>query len=132
MEKNLRRQAVGSPLPLPSLRRLGSVALLLVPLLVPLSFSVQAAPVLIQLQCRLAAGPWQPCRMEVEQVGGHWWLLVGKRRIEFRHDGKGTVTMQGLPAHGSSSQGWRRVSSRWEDTSLCWDGICARGPIPLD
>ncbi|MFN5119379.1 MAG: hypothetical protein ACK5FE_02640 [Cyanobacteriota bacterium] len=119
---------MGSPLPLLSLRRLGSVALLLVPLSMP----VQAAPVLIQLQCRLAAGPWQPCRMEVEQVGSHWWLLVGKRRIEFRHDGMGTVTMQGLPAPGSSFPGWRPVSSRWEDTSLCWDGICARGPIPLD
>jgi len=25
------------------------------------------------------------------------------------------------------------VESRWAaDTSLCWDGICALGPIPLD
>jgi hypothetical protein len=25
------------------------------------------------------------------------------------------------------------VSSRWEDrNSLCWDGVCARGDIPLD
>jgi hypothetical protein len=25
------------------------------------------------------------------------------------------------------------VSSRWDDQNkLCWDGICARGDIPLD
>jgi hypothetical protein len=28
---------------------------------------------------------------------------------------------------------WRDVEGRWAaDTSLCWDGICALGPIPLD
>jgi hypothetical protein len=28
---------------------------------------------------------------------------------------------------------WRQVSSRWEQPGdLCWDGLCARGPIPLD
>ena len=80
-----------------------------------------------QLECRLQAGPWQRCRMEVEQLGSRWWLVVGDQRIEFRHDGRGSVTMQrqGGP--------WRPVTARWgEDTSLCWDGVCARGDLPLD
>jgi hypothetical protein len=65
--------------------------------------------------------------MEVRQVGAHWFLQVGDQRLEFRHDGSGTVRMQ------RQSSGWRAVDSRWqEDTSLCWDGVCARGDIPLD
>jgi hypothetical protein len=80
----------------------------------------------IPLECRLGAGPWQQCRMRVEEMGAHWFLLVGDRRIEFRHDGSGTVTM------GEGGQS-RPVTSRWlEDRSLCWDGTCARGEIPLD
>jgi hypothetical protein len=80
----------------------------------------------IPVECRLGAGPWQPCRLRVEEVGAHWFLLVGDRRIEFRHDGSGTVTM------GEGGQA-RPVTSRWlEDRSLCWDGTCARGDIPLD
>jgi hypothetical protein len=32
--------------------------------------------------------------------------------------------------HGS---GWRPVTAHWhDDTNLCWDGICARGDLPLD
>ncbi|HYP04019.1 MAG TPA: hypothetical protein VER57_05660, partial [Cyanobium sp.] len=63
----------------------------------------------------------------VQQVGSHWFLLVGEQRVEFRHDGTGAVRMQ------KNTGGWRPVSSRWnEDTSLCWDGVCARGDIPLD
>ena len=81
----------------------------------------------IPLECRFGDGPWQSCRMEVEQVGIHWFLQVGEQRLEFRHDGTGVVRMQKDPS------GWRPVSSRWEeDTSLCWDGVCARGDIPLD
>jgi hypothetical protein len=87
----------------------------------------QTAPVLIPLQCRLGTGLWQDCRMQVEEMGGHWWLLIGSQRVEFRHDGRGSVTMQ------QDNSGWRAVSSRWqEDTSLCWDGVCAKGEIPLD
>jgi hypothetical protein len=80
----------------------------------------------IPLECRLGDGPWQRCQMRVEEVGAHWFLLVGDRQIEFRHDGSGTVTM------GEGGQS-RPVTSRWlEDRSLCWDGTCARGEIPLD
>lgn len=88
-----------------------------------------AAPeaMVIPLKCRLRDGPWQDCRMRVEQVGAHWFLLLDGQTIEFRHDGRGAVTMQ---QHRGD---WRSVNSRWlEDTSLCWDGICAKGPIPLD
>jgi hypothetical protein len=87
----------------------------------------QTLPGLVALECRLDEGPWQTCQMQVEQIGAHWFLLVGGQRIEFRHDGRGSVTMQ------KPSGGWRPVSSRWqEDTSLCWDGVCTRGDIPLD
>lgn len=65
--------------------------------------------------------------MEVVSIGSQWALVVGAQRWEFRHDGRGSVTMQ----QGAGS--WRPVSSRWEDpNSLCWDGVCARGDIPLD
>ena len=81
---------------------------------------------LVPLECRLGEGPWQECQMRVEQLGAHWFLLIGGRRIEFRHDGRGTVTMG---ESGSS----RPVTSRWgPDRSLCWNGTCARGEIPLD
>lgn len=81
----------------------------------------------IPLECRYGNGPWLRCQMQVEQVGAHWILLIEDRRLEFRHDGTGTVRMQ------ADGAGWRTVNSRWdEDTSLCWDGVCARGDIPLD
>lgn len=102
-------------------------------ILVSLLICTGAAPVakageamLVPLQCRLGDGPWQDCQMRVEELGAHWFLLIGERRIEFRHDGRGAVTMQ---EQGRS----REVTSRWrEDHSLCWDGTCARGEIPLD
>lgn len=81
----------------------------------------------IPLECRLGKGAWQPCQMEVLAIGQHWFLVVGSRRLEFRHDGRGSLTMHG------SGEGWRPVNSRWEQPQdLCWDGICARGAIPLD
>ncbi len=85
------------------------------------------SPLLVPLQCRLAAGPWRSCNMRVERLGEHWWLELGGRLIEFRHDGHGGLTMRwpGGP--------WRPVASRWQaDGCLCWDGICTRGAIPLD
>lgn len=108
----------------PGLRRLGwtlSLALAWAPL------AAHPLPGLVPLQCRLANGPWQDCQMQVEQVGVHWFLLVGGQRIEFRHDGRGTVRM--LQPSGD----WQPVNSRWlENSNLCWDGICARGDLPLD
>lgn len=79
------------------------------------------------LQCRLGNGPWQPCRMEVQDVGLRWALRIGEQRIEFRHSGDGTVRMQ------KGAGPWQPVTATWQpDTSLCWDGICAKGDIPLD
>ena len=91
------------------------------------SDSPGTAPLLVPLQCRLAAGPWRNCNMRVDRLGEHWWLELGGRLIEFRHDGQGGLAMRwpGGP--------WRPVNSRWQsDGCLCWDGICARGNIPLD
>jgi hypothetical protein len=87
----------------------------------------QPSAQVIPLECRLGQGPWQACKMEVVAIGSQWALVVGAQRWEFRHDGHGSVTMQ----HGAGS--WRAVRSRWDDqNSLCWDGVCARGDIPLD
>ncbi len=91
------------------------------------ALQAHSLPGLVSLQCRLADGPWQDCHMQVEELGLHWFLLVGGQRIEFRHDGRGKVTML------KPSGGWQPVNSRWvETTDLCWDGVCARGDIPLD
>ena len=91
------------------------------------ALQADSLPGQVSLQCRLADGPWQDCHMQVEKLGLHWFLLVGGQRIEFRHDGRGKVTML------KPSGGWQPVHSRWvENTDLCWDGVCARGDIPLD
>jgi hypothetical protein len=108
------------------------------PLLVPLGAALliampgarAAAPATtaqaIPLECRLEEGPWQACRMEVKSIGSQWAMVVGGQRWEFRHDGHGNVTMQ---RPGGT---WQPVSSHWDSDSLCWDGVCARGAIPLD
>lgn len=81
----------------------------------------------VALQCRLGGGPWQPCRMEVQDIGLRWVLRIGEQRIEFRHSGDGAVRMQ------KGSGPWQPVTATWKpDTSLCWDGVCAKGDIPLD
>jgi hypothetical protein len=81
----------------------------------------------IPLECRLAAGAWQPCTMTVLQLGEHWWLQVGNQRLEFRSDGRGSVSLRsgtGVP---------RSVQPVWSaDQALCWDGVCAKGNLPLD
>lgn len=81
----------------------------------------------VPLECRLGQGPWIPCAMEVRKIGEDWQLVIGDRRIGFRHDQRGSLRMQ------EPGSRWREVDSRWiESSSLCWDGICARGDIPLD
>jgi hypothetical protein len=113
--------------PIPVQPHAGALRLLLGLGLPFLACAGLAAPILsIPLECRLGEGPWRNCSMQVEQIGAHWTLIVEGERYEFRHDGRGSVRML------SAGEGWRPVSSRWEDTSLCWDGVCARGDIPLD
>jgi hypothetical protein len=64
--------------------------------------------------------------MEVVNTGHQWFLVVGQRRYGFHHDGSGRVRMN---AGGK----WQEVTPRWDnDGSLCWDGVCVRGEIPLD
>ena len=106
--------------------RLGIVTLVGAALLSHLA-AAAAEPLKVSLQCRLGQGPWQPCRMQIEDVGMRWELRIGNRRIGFRHTGDGAVHMR-------LSQGdWRPVSAHWQaDATLCWDGVCARGDIPLD
>ena len=81
-----------------------------------------------RLDCRLMGGAWEPCTLRLDSDGMGWQLTIGSRpSLRFLHDGLGHVRMQGGP------QGWRAVEARWlADASLCWDGVCARGAIPLD
>ena len=80
----------------------------------------------VPLQCRIDQGDWRSCRMLVEQVGRHWYLELDSRRIEFRHKGDGRIQML------RTDSSWQQVDSRWEEGSLCWGQVCARGEIPLD
>ena len=104
--------------------QVAAAAVWLVMLMAPL----RAAELLrVPLQCRLGQGPWRPCAMEVQKIGEEWQLVMEGRRIAFRHDQRGSLRMQ------EPGSGWREVDSRWvESSSLCWDGVCARGEIPLD
>ncbi|WP_233128471.1 MULTISPECIES: hypothetical protein [Synechococcales] len=90
----------------------------------------------VPLRCRVGDGPWLGCAMEVEQLGASWTLVVGKRRIGFRHDGSGMVRMQNqIRGHqrGSSGGDWIAVETSWiAGPALCWNGVCAQGDIPLD
>jgi len=97
-----------------------------------LLLSATAWPVLAspadRLRCRSMDGPWQPCTMQLDANGLGWQLKIGTQPvIRFRHDGLGNVSMRAGPSL------WQPVEARWlSDASLCWNGICARGPIPLD
>lgn len=96
---------------------------------------VEADP--LPLRCRLGEGPWQSCSMDVDRPGERWSIQVAGRRIAFRHDGSGTVTMQDpapvpLP-NGDDSGAWVPVDTTWiAGPALCWNGVCAQGDIPLD
>jgi hypothetical protein len=81
----------------------------------------------VPLRCQVDGGPWRDCQMEVEQLGAQWHLVLGTERYGFQHDGRGLVRMR-------RGQGeWTPVQTRWSaDASLCWDGLCAQGAIPLD
>ncbi|MEB3320253.1 MAG: hypothetical protein VKI63_04865 [Cyanobium sp.] len=91
------------------------------------SLAAQEQRQAVALHCRLEAGPWRECQMIVDQVGALWSLRVGEERIDFRHDGRGQVRMQ------RGTRAWVPVEARWEnDAALCWNGICAKGDLPLD
>ncbi|MFN9629959.1 MAG: hypothetical protein ACK59A_06970 [Cyanobacteriota bacterium] len=80
----------------------------------------------IPLECRIGKAAWQACQMEIVDPGSHWFLTIGKRRLEFRHEGTGRMRM-------AVEGRWREVTPQWgEDRSLCWDTVCIRGEIPLD
>jgi hypothetical protein len=81
----------------------------------------------VPLRCQVDGGAWRACLMVVQQVGSQWHLVLGSERFGFQHDGRGLVQMQ----RGAGA--WTPVQARWSaDASLCWDGLCAQGAIPLD
>lgn len=87
----------------------------------------ESVPEPVLLECRLGDGPWQHCQMRVVDLGVRWRLLVAGEQIGFQHDGRGNVRMQ------RSRGGWIPVQAHWSnDAALCWDGVCARGDLPLD
>jgi hypothetical protein len=52
---------------------------------------------------------------------------VGRQHLEFRSDGRGSVQLR---SRGGVA---RMVQPVWaQDQALCWDGVCARGELPLD
>ena len=73
-------------------------------------------------------GAWEPCTLHLDRDGMGWKLTIGSQpSIQFLHDGLGNVRMRG------GAGGWRKVEAHWlADSSLCWDGVCARGEFPLD
>jgi hypothetical protein len=81
----------------------------------------------VPLRCQLNGGSWRSCQMVVERVGALWQVVLGPDRYGFQHDGRGLVQMR----RGEGE--WMPVQARWSaDASLCWDGLCAQGNIPLD
>jgi hypothetical protein len=80
----------------------------------------------VALQCQLDGGPWRDCLMRIESIGQRWSLEVGREQLWFEHDGRGLVRMR-------RRDRWVPVEPHWSaDAALCWDGICAKGEIPLD
>jgi hypothetical protein len=86
----------------------------------------------IAMQCQLDGAAWQPCRMQVQDIGRTWRIEIGKDTVLFRHDGGGTIAMK------QRGRGWRLVQTRWigvpasAQSALCWDTVCALGAVPLD
>lgn len=81
----------------------------------------------LPLRCQVQGGPWRDCQMRVHALGEHWTLVVGREEFAFQHDGKGSIRMR------TARTNWVPVQPRWrEEATLCWDGVCAQGDIPLD
>ena len=84
-------------------------------------------PLSVPVECQLNQGDWQPCTLTIDQIGEHWWLQVGPERLEFRSDGRGTVTLT------DKAGATKSVQPVWTaQRALCWDGVCAKGDLPLD
>lgn len=89
---------------------------------------VQAQDLVVETSCRVSAGPWQACRLAVQDPGSRWQLQLGSQVWSFSHNGRGVVRLR-------RGQGpWSSITSRWEKVGevLCWGQLCARGPLPLD
>jgi hypothetical protein len=112
---NSTANAVASPLPL----------LLSVALTAPV---VQAQDLAVTTSCRVAGGPWQTCRLAVQDPGSRWQVQLGPQVWSFSHNGSGVIRLR-------QGQGpWTTTTPRWEKAGevLCWGQLCARGPLPLD
>jgi hypothetical protein len=101
--------------------------LALLSLALPASLAAQTLADPLPLRCQVQGGPWRDCQMRVHNLGERWTLVVGREEFAFQHDGKGSIRMR------TARSTWVPVQPRWrEDATLCWDGVCAQGEIPLD
>jgi hypothetical protein len=101
--------------------------LALLTLALPAEAGAQTLDDPLTLRCQVQGGPWRNCQMRVHSLGEHWTLVVGREEFAFQHDGKGSIRMR------TARTNWVNVQPRWrEDATLCWDGVCAQGDIPLD
>jgi hypothetical protein len=101
--------------------------LALLSLAMPASAMAQSLADPLPLRCQVQGGPWLNCQMRVQSLGERWTLVVGQEEFAFQHDGKGSIRMR------TARTNWVPVQPRWrEETTLCWDGVCAQGEIPLD
>jgi hypothetical protein len=57
---------------------------------------------------------------------------MGQETILFRHNGSGAIAMK------QRGRSWKPVQTHWisapptAEPALCWDRLCALGPLPLD
>lgn len=109
---------------------MAAARLLLIAALLPLGVSgpLRADGLLnLPLSCKVRSEPWQPCTLSVVRMGEHWWLQLPQQRFEFRSDGRGSVRLW------EGTRGPQTVVPSWTAQQvLCWDGICAKGELPLD
>ena len=89
---------------------------------------VQAQDLVVETSCRLSDGPWQACRLAVQDPGSRWQLQLGSQVWSFSHNGSGVIRLR----RGRGP--WSPTTPRWEKAGevLCWGQLCARGPLPLD
>ena len=108
-------------------RRLAWFTALLCMQLVPVAGVRAEERLSVPLECQIQRGRWQPCTLTIEQMGEHWWLQIGAQRLDFRSDGRGSTT---LTEGGGTS---KAVQPMWTaQRTLCWDGVCTKGDLPLD
>ena len=110
---------------------IGFTLRLITPLLLITSAFVRfahAEPVAVDVECRWSHQAWEPCRFVANPLGSRWNLAFNAHRIQFEHDGTGSMRMR-----INERSSWNSVQASWSDEgALCWGEVCARGDLPMD